>query len=99
MNLKKLWQLYKKQLWIAKFTALFATTTREERRKRGLRWMRTNKPKRKLTRSQRQRLAALKIEPPEFTGFNPKRTRRYIKGWRCRMQKAIQEKREKGEKR
>ena len=86
--IRKLWQLYKKQLWIANITALFTTTNHEERRKRGFRWVRTNKPKCKLTRGQRQRLAVLKIEPPEFTGFNPKRTRRYMKRWFKRMQVA-----------
>lgn len=90
--LKKFWQLYKTQIRFVKLTDIFTTTNRADRRVQGWRWLRKGKPRCKLTRGQRQRLAAKKIEPPKFTGFNPKRSRRYMKRWFKRMQEAAREK-------
>ena len=91
--LRNLWKLYKTQQRVAKLNDIYRGSTRVTRRLAGFRWLHKSPAKKKLTRSQRRRLATLKIEPPVFTGFNPKKTKRYMNAWARRMAEARRKKR------
>jgi len=88
----KLWERYKKQLLVTKLNNLFRNSTRQSRRQQGFRWPHKETKSKKLTRSQKKKLATMKIEPPQFTNYNVKKTRRHIHSWSKRMAEARRKK-------
>ena len=89
--IRKIWKLYKAQQRVAKLNDIYRGSTRATRRLAGFKWLHKNTTK-KLTRNQRRKLATQKMEPPVFTNFNVKKTRRYMNRWFKRMQEARRKK-------